>query len=104
MNTTSRATLLLPRKPCKITRLVAVGVFILGVPDVEQLFPQGGLLHAQRRRDLCHLLHEIGNLYGILGQLLHFELCRVEKRSKAGKKKPSVCTGLGRWRGDFRLG
>lgn len=53
-----------------MTRLVAVGVLILGVTNVEQFLPQGCVLRSQWAHGLRNMPQALGNLFGALGQLV----------------------------------
>lgn len=54
----------------EFTRLIAVGVLVLRVSDVEQLLPQGRVLSSQRTHGLRNVTQALGNLLRVHGQLV----------------------------------
>ncbi len=60
----------------KVARLVAVGILVLGVADVEQLLPESEVLRPERLGGLCQEPRAIGKLCGVRGDLVQLELWR----------------------------
>lgn len=65
-------------------RLVAVGVLVRSVADVEQLLPEGSVLRPKGLGGLRHEPHAIGQFHRILGDLVQLELRRVCRPMNAG--------------------
>ena len=56
------------------TRLIAVGILVVGVSDVEQLLADGGVLRPEGLRSLLKEARPLGKLGGVGGHLLELEL------------------------------